>query len=87
MTTTKTAPTQAGIVVSTAIVAGIGGDIPGERNQHAEAVVGHKPPHSLRCTPGFGQPDHEGRSTPLCGPAAGAQTALNPFSPRTRSPR
>ena len=28
-----------GIVVSTAIVAGIGGDIPGERQQHAEGII------------------------------------------------
>jgi hypothetical protein len=39
MTTPKTLPTQAGIAVSTAIVAGIGGDVPGERQQHAEGII------------------------------------------------
>ena len=40
MTARKTTPTQPGIIVSTSIVAGIGGgDIPGERQQHAEGIV------------------------------------------------
>ena len=39
MTARKNTPTQAGSAVSTAIVAGIGGDIPGELQQHAEGIV------------------------------------------------